>query len=109
MPAVRLCCSDLAHGVMEGHAENLDVEVYGVAGEISFRPAPVAVFDDETGIGGQDKIVRLACDKLESALLQQWKQRSQSGGAYLFARPALGLGTIMGRWVDHSLFSNEVE
>ena len=31
----------------------------GVAGEIPFRPAPVAVFDDEAGIGGQDKIARL--------------------------------------------------
>ena len=29
----------------------MDVEVNGVAGQIAFGPAPVAVFDDETGIG----------------------------------------------------------
>ena len=43
---------------MEGQAEDLDVEVDGVAGELAFGPAPVAVFDDEAGIGGQNEVVR---------------------------------------------------
>jgi hypothetical protein len=30
-------------------------EVDGVAGQITLRPAPVAVFDDESGMGGQFK------------------------------------------------------
>ena len=77
---------DLAHGVMEGQAEDLDVEVNGVAGEIAFGPAPVAVFDDEAGIGGQNKIARLAGDELESALLEQRHQRGQPGSADLLAR-----------------------
>ena len=50
-PPAGLCAGDLAHGVVEGQAKNLDVEVNGVAGQIAFGPAPVAVFDDETGIG----------------------------------------------------------
>lgn len=37
---------DLAHGVVEGKAEDLEVEVDGVAGEVAFGPAPVAVFED---------------------------------------------------------------
>ncbi|HKI69321.1 MAG TPA: hypothetical protein VKA67_07020 [Verrucomicrobiae bacterium] len=64
-------------------AENLDMEVDGVAGQVSLRPAPVAVLDDETGIGGQNKIARLARDELEAALLEQRRQR---GGE--FALPA---------------------
>ena len=43
LPAAGLfCAGDLAHGVVEGQAEDLDVEVNGVAGQISFGPAPVA-------------------------------------------------------------------
>ena len=74
-PVVRLCTDDLAHGVVEGQAEDLDMEVNGVAGEVAFGPAPVAVFDDETGMGGRSKVVRLARDELEAALLEQWHQR----------------------------------
>lgn len=73
-PAAGLCADDLAHGIVEGQAENLDVEVNGVAGEVPFRPAPVAVFDDETGIGGQNKIARFACNKFKSALPEQRHQ-----------------------------------
>ena len=51
-PVVILAAGDLAHSVVEGQAEDLDVEVNGVASEVAFRPAPVTVFDDETGIGG---------------------------------------------------------
>ncbi len=83
-----LCAGDLAHGVVEGQAEDLDVEVNGVAGQIAFRPAPVAVFDDEAGIGGQATIARLAGDELESALLEQRHQRCQPGGADLLPRPS---------------------
>ena len=61
--------SDLTHGIVEGQAEDLDMEVNGVAGQIALRPAPVAVLDDETGIGRQNKIACLPCDELESALL----------------------------------------
>jgi hypothetical protein len=31
-PAVILCAGDLTHGVVEGQAEDLDVEVNGIAG-----------------------------------------------------------------------------
>jgi hypothetical protein len=44
-PAVVLCAGDLAHGVVEGQAEDLDMEVNGVASEVAFGPAPVALFD----------------------------------------------------------------
>ena len=82
---VVLCAGDLAHGLVEGQAEHLDMEVNGVAGEVAFRPALVTVFDDEAGIGGQNKIARLARDELESVLLQQRQQRGQPGSADLFA------------------------
>lgn len=110
MPVVVLCSGDVAHGVVEGQAKDLDVEVNGVAGQIAFGPAPVAVLDDEAGIGGQKVIARLAGDGLESALLEQWQQRSQPSGADLLARPASG-GRPQGlkRWVGHSLFANGVE
>ena len=54
-PAAGLCAGDLAHGVMEGQAEDLDMKVNGVAGQVAFGPAPVAVFDDETGIKPEPK------------------------------------------------------
>ncbi len=52
-------------------------------------------------MGGQGKVVRLAYDELESALLQEWDQRDQPGGADLFAQPP---GSSK-RWVGHGLFS----
>ena len=64
---------DLAHGVVEGQAEDLDEEVDGVAGQIAFRPAPVAVFDDEAGIGGQGK--------LPASRSSSWRPRFWSSGA----------------------------
>jgi hypothetical protein len=33
----------VAHGVVEGQAEDLDMEVNGVTGQIALRPVPVAV------------------------------------------------------------------
>lgn len=70
----RLCAGDPAHGVVERQAEDLDVEVNGVAGQIALRPAPVAFFDDETGEGGQSKIAGLTRDELESAFFEQRDQ-----------------------------------
>jgi hypothetical protein len=107
-PAVVLCLGDEPHGVVEGEAEDLDVEVNGVTGQIALRPAPVAVFDDEAGIGGQGKVVRLAYDELESALLQEWGQRDQPGGADLLARPAWSLPTVLIIGGCHSLSSSGV-
>ena len=43
---------DLAHGVVEGQAENLGTEVDGIAGQIALWPTPIGVFDDQTGIVG---------------------------------------------------------
>jgi len=42
---------------VEREAEHLHEEVDGVAGLVAFRPAPVAVFDDEAGEGGHGKVV----------------------------------------------------
>jgi len=57
MPAVDLArelgAGDLAHGVVEGEAEDLDKEVDGVAGQVALGPAPVTVFDQEALVGGQ--------------------------------------------------------
>lgn len=103
-PADGLGSSDLAHGVVEGQPQHLDMEVNGITGEVTFRPAPVAVFDDETGIGWQNKIARLALDQLQAALLQQRHQRGQARGADLLARPARAFK----RGAGHSLFSSGV-
>lgn len=88
MPADRLCAGDLAHCVVEGQAEDLDVEVDGVAGEVAFGPAPITVLDDEARIGGRNKIACVPGDKFKSALLEQRRQRGDAGGADLLARPS---------------------
>ena len=68
MPAMGAVCvsglgsRDLAHGVVEGQAEDLGTEVDGIAGQIALWPAPIGVFDDQTGIGGQAKVAGLALD-----------------------------------------------
>jgi hypothetical protein len=84
------------------------VEVNGVAGQVSFGPAPIGVFDDQTGIAGQNKIACLAWGELESPLLQEWRQWCEPGGADLLARPA---GATPG-WIKGvgglSLFSSGV-
>ena len=108
-PAVVLCASELAHGVVEGQAEDLDVEVNGIAGQIAFGPAPVAVFDDESGIGGQNIVACVPSNEFKFALLEQRHQWREPGGADLFARPKWALRPTMRRWVGHSLFSNGVE
>ena len=78
---------DLAHGIVEGQAEDLDVKVNGVSGQITLWPAPVAVFDDETGKGGQNKIARLSCDEFEPAFLQERNQRGDAGGGPSWKKP----------------------
>ena len=55
--------------------------------------------DDETGISGQTKIVRLAYDELESALSEQWNKRGQPCGTDLFSRPAGCLSASGLEWV----------
>ena len=47
-PAVGLlCASDLAHGVVEGQAEDLDMEVNGIASE--FQPDLLAFHPEKSG------------------------------------------------------------
>jgi len=83
MPVVRWAVLshgvNLAHGIVEGMAKDLDGEVDGVAGQIAFRPAPVAVFDDEAGIGWQNKIAGRLDNELKPALLEQ---RHKHGTSY---------------------------
>ena len=55
---------------MEGEAENAHEEVNNVAGLVAFGPAPVAVLEDENGIGGQGEVARLAFDELEAAFFE---------------------------------------
>jgi hypothetical protein len=40
-----------------------------LAGEVALWPAPIAVFDDEAGIGRQNEVAGLTWDDFESALL----------------------------------------
>ena len=83
--AERYCssgASDLAHGVMEGEAEDLDQEVNGVAGQIALGPAPVTVLDDQAGVGGQFKIARLLFNELQAACLQQRQGRCHGRQSY---------------------------
>ena len=62
--------SALAHGVVEGEAEHTHAEVNGVAGQVALGPAPIAVFDDRGGIGGQEEVAGLAFDELEAAFFE---------------------------------------
>ena len=94
---------DLAHGVVEGQAEDLGIKVDGVARQIALWPTPIGVFDDQTGIGGQAKVAGLALDQLEATLLEQRGQGHHTGGADLLARPP-GLRGVDG----HSLSSSGV-
>lgn len=49
-PAVALCAGELAHGTVEGRAEDLDAEVDSFAGQIALGPAPTGAYDDQTGM-----------------------------------------------------------
>ena len=88
MPLAGLSCAgDLAHGVVEGQSQDLDMEVNGVAGQVALRPTPGTVCDDQAGIGGQNKIARLPFDEFQSAMPEQRHQWGDAGGADLFPRP----------------------
>ena len=64
-----LRCGDVAHGVVEAHPEHAHEEVNGVAGQVALRPAPIGVFEEETGMSGQFKVARLSFDEWEAAPL----------------------------------------
>jgi len=49
----------VAHGLGKGQTQDLDEEVDGVAGPVAFGPAPIAVFGDQAGNGGQDQVAGL--------------------------------------------------
>jgi len=85
-----LRCGDVAHRVVEAQPEHTHEEVNGVAGQVALRPAPIGVFEDESGMSGQFKVARLAFDEWEAAPLEQRNQRGQAGGPDLFTRPARG-------------------
>ena len=91
---------EFSHGGVEAQAEDLDEEVDGVAALIPFGPAPVAVFDDETGEGGHEEVVAAGFDEWEPALFKQGQQRREPGGADLFPGPTYG---AVRRAVGHSL------
>lgn len=101
-----LLAEDLAHGVMEAHAEDGGEEVDGVTGEVAFGPSPVGVFDDETREGGEVEVMGFAFGELESALLEKGRQGDQSCGADLVAGPAGLFFIVVG---GHGLFSSGVE
>ena len=50
---------DVGHGRVKGKAEDLDKEVDRVAGFALLRPAPIVLFEDETGKSRQDIIASL--------------------------------------------------
>ena len=81
---------DVAHGVVEGHFQDLDKEVNGVPGAVFLRPAPIGVFDEEARIGGQLEVAGVFWEELESLFLQEREQRGLSGCADLLASPARG-------------------
>ena len=73
-----LLAGDLAHGVVEGKAQDLDEEVDGVSGQIALGPTPVTVFDEQALVGGQLEVAGLQLDELKAALLEQGNQRSHA-------------------------------
>jgi hypothetical protein len=78
----------LAHGLVEGKAQNLDKEVDGVSSFVLLGPSPIGVFDKESFEGGQFEILGFPLDELESAFAQQGFEGGDAGGADLFARPS---------------------
>ena len=67
---LRLGTDDLAHGLVEAQAEDLDEEVDGVAGLVTLGPAPIAILDDQTGKGGQKEIARSLVEQLQPPPLE---------------------------------------
>lgn len=64
---------DLAHGIVEAHAEDLDKEVDGVAVEIALGPAPVAFLDQESRKGGQLEVDYHVPKELTGNGVERWK------------------------------------
>ena len=95
------------HGLVEREAQDLDVEVDGVAGQVALGPTPITVFKDETGKGRQNEVTASLFEPLEAALLKQGPERSQSGCADLLASPT-GAERGLRRWAGHSLSSSGV-
>jgi hypothetical protein len=52
------------HGLVKGEAQDLNKEVNGVAGPVPLGPAPIAVFDDQAGKGGQQEVARALFEQL---------------------------------------------
>lgn len=61
---------DLAHGVVEGEAKDLDKKVDGVAAFVLLGPAPIGVFDDEALVAGEFQVAGGQLDSLQSAFCQ---------------------------------------
>ena len=94
---------DLLHGIVEGETEHAHAEVDGIARKLTIRPAPIGVFDDETGIGRHGIIARVVLDHGESAFFEQRNQWCDACGTDLVVGPAR-----FRRRGCHSLFSNGV-
>ena len=94
--------NDLAHGGVQGEAQDMDEEVDGVPGFVPSWPAPITVFDNQTWKSGQNEIACGFFDELKSALLEQWQQQGVPGGADLLTR----LPRLWGEGC-HSLYANE--
>ena len=99
---------DGVHGLVEREALDFDEEVDGVAGQIAFGPAPIAVLDEETAEGGDGKVTGFALAEGEAVFFQERSQLHFSGGADLFLGPGLGGAGVIRRAWCHSLSSNGV-
>ena len=55
--ALVLFADDLSHGIVERKAEDFDMKVDGVSGEVTLGPSPVGFFYDETLVGRQGEVV----------------------------------------------------
>jgi len=73
----RYGAGDLAHGIVEGQAEHLDMEVNGVAGQIAFRPTPIMSLMMRSGKAGKTKLPASRSTSFESALLEERNQRGE--------------------------------
>ena len=92
---------------MEGSPEHLDVEVDGVAALISFGPAPITFFYDETGEVGHQKVASSGLDEEVSTFFQQRGEIGFSGLADLLTSPRWDRFLCV-RGVGHSLSSSGV-
>ena len=66
-----LLAGDLAHGIVERQAENLDEEVNGISSEVALGPAPITVFEQEALVRGQFEVLGGPFDELEAPPLEQ--------------------------------------